>query len=54
MLTQDNTNGFTDAELDQMNTEVEELMIHWSTWNEEEEYKTSEAETIVLKKYGGA
>jgi hypothetical protein len=54
MLTQENTNGFTDAEIEQMNMEVEELMIHWDTWNEDCDYKTREAETIVLKKYGGA
>lgn len=54
MLTTENTTGFTEDELNQMNNEVEELMIHWKTWNEDEDYKRREAETVVLKKYGGA
>ena len=54
MLTPENTNGFTDAELEQMNMEVDEHMIHWDTWNEDYDYKAREAERIVLKKYGGA
>lgn len=56
MLTMDNTEGFEQAELDQMNEEVQDLLKEWKP--EVERYgignMTQYAEKEVLKLHGGA
>ena len=54
MLTQDNTEGYTDAQLDEMNEEVKNLMINYEeTYGDYDQY-LQWAEEKVLKKWGGA
>jgi hypothetical protein len=58
MLTMDNTEGFTQDELDKMNDEVEEYFkMYWPTMTQDDAnyYECLQwAEEKVLKKYGGA
>ena len=58
MLTMDNTEGFSQEELDKMNAEVEEEMYNFpmdERGNLPEYYNAiRQAEEKILKKYGGA
>jgi hypothetical protein len=54
MLTKDNTEGFTQEELEKMNAEVQKEMMNYDPkYNDYEDY-LQWAEEIVLKKHGGA
>jgi len=54
MFTEDNTTGFTKDQLDEMNTEVKNLMMNYEEAYGEYEPYLKWAEEKVLKKYGGA
>ena len=54
MLTQENTNGFTDEQLAEMNARVKFLMGNYDPeYGDKGEYEKW-AETETLKKFGGA
>ena len=54
MFTEDNTEGFTKEQLEEMNEEVKNLMINYEeTYGDYDQY-LQWAEEKVLKKYGGA
>lgn len=56
MMTDDNTEGFSTEEREQMNGEVSELLNEWKITNNhpDYEYYLQWAEEQILKKYGGA
>jgi len=54
MFTEENTEGFTKEQLDEMNEEVKNLMINYEeTYGDYDQY-LQWAEEKVLKKWGGA
>jgi len=54
MLTNDNTTGFTDEQLDEMNRKVANLMINYEDVYGDYDAYLQWAEEKVLKEYGGA
>ena len=54
MFTDDNTEGFTKEQLEEMNAEVEELMSTLDNGDYDYQQYLQWAEEKVLKKYGGA
>lgn len=54
MFTDDNTEGFTKEQLDEMNAEVGELMSTLYTEDYDYQQYLQWVEEKVLKKYGGA
>lgn len=54
MLTQDNTTGYSDDELELMNTEVKHLMMNYEPEYGDKKSYLQWAEESVLKKHGGA
>jgi len=54
MFTEDNTEGFSKEQLEQMNEEVKNLMINYEEAYGEYEPYLKWAEEKVLKKCGGA
>ncbi len=54
MFTQENTTGFTEEELKEMNIEVKHLMMNYEPdYGDRGEYEKW-AEESILKKHGGA
>lgn len=55
MITDDNTDGFSTEERQQMNNDVSELLDEWKITNDHPDYEDylQWAEEQILKKYGG-